>query len=180
MDIKSLVCLLAFAGVGSVAVDAAASSVSGNLNVQIVIGNGCSVGNGTTTGNVNTFGTVDFGTQASPIVNYVDAQSTGAAGSTINLTCSTGTPYTVALDGGQHATGTTRQMATGTNNVTYGLYQDAARNTAWGNGTTFGTTLAGTGTGAAQTLTVYGRVPPQATAVPSGTYTDIVLVTVTW
>ncbi len=48
----------------------------------------------------------------------------------------------------------------------------------WGN--TIGTdTVAGTGTGSNQSLTVYGRVPVQSTPV-GATYTDTVIVTVTY
>ena len=44
----------------------------------------------------------------------------------------------------------------------------------------FGTnTLAGTGTGLAQSATVYGRIPPQATPSP-GTYNDTIVVTLTY
>ncbi|EEF26199.1 conserved hypothetical protein [Ricinus communis] len=42
-----------------------------------------------------------------------------------------------------------------------------------------GSTVAGTGTGNAQLLTIYGRVPPQTTP-SSGTYTDTVVVTLTY
>ncbi|OYR19401.1 spore Coat Protein U domain protein [Brucella thiophenivorans] len=62
--------------------------------------------------------------------------------------------------------------------ITYSLYRNAARDTVWGD-TTGTNTLAGTGTGAAQQLTVYGRVPPQNTPAP-GTYTDTVTATITY
>jgi spore coat protein U-like protein len=178
MDSKLAAMTLVFAGMVLPAA-ASAATVSGSLAVQMVVGSGCSVGNGSTGGNANTFGTVDFGNQVSPVVNYIDAQSTGAAGGNIQLTCSNGTPYTVTLDAGLHASGTTRQMTNGTDNVAYGLYQDVARATPWGDGTTFGGALSGNGTGAAVDMNIYGRVPPQA-AVSAGTYTDTVLVTVGW
>jgi len=48
----------------------------------------------------------------------------------------------------------------------------------WGN--TIGTnTVASTGTGAAQSFTVYGRIPSQTTPAPA-TYTDTITVTVTY
>jgi len=48
----------------------------------------------------------------------------------------------------------------------------------WGN--TVGTnTVAGTGTGNSQSLTVYGNVPAQATP-PAATYNDTITVTVTY
>jgi spore coat protein U-like protein len=178
MDNRFAAVVLALAGM-ALPVVAPAAAVSGNLTVQMVVGSGCSVGNATAADGVNNFGTIDFGSQASPVINYIDAQSAGSAGGNIQLICSDGTPYTVTLDGGQHASGTTRQMSNGTDNVAYALYQDAARSTPWGDGTTFGSAFTGTGTGAAADMNVYGRVPPQA-AVSAGTYTDTVLVTVSW
>jgi len=62
-------------------------------------------------------------------------------------------------------------MSRGAETITYGLYKDADRSQPWGDTGTPGSTIAGTGNGAAQTLTVYGRVPPQKTPSP-GTYTD--------
>ena len=73
-----------------------------------------------------------------------------------------------------------RMRSAASNYITYELYRDAARTQRWGN--TPGTdTSDGTGAGESSPLTqtVYGRVPPQATA-PAGAYTDIVTVTLTY
>ncbi len=70
-------------------------------------------------------------------------------------------------------------MSKGAETVTYGLYKDTDRAQPWGDAATPGSTVAGTGNGATQTLTVYGRVPPQATP-SAGVYTDTVVVTVTY
>lgn len=80
----------------------------------------------------------------------------------------------------QHSGGriTARKMVLGANSIAYQLYQNATRSTVWGN--TVGTnTVAGTGNGNVQLLTVYGSVPAQATP-PAGTYSDTVTVTVTY
>ncbi len=99
---------------------------------------------------------------------------------TVSVTCTSGASYQVGLNGG--LTGavdpTQRKMEFGVNQITYGLYQDASRSTPWGN-TLLVDTLAGTGTGVAQSLTVYGRIPPQTTPVP-GAYSDTIVVTVTY
>ncbi|MCI0466359.1 MAG: spore coat U domain-containing protein [Beijerinckiaceae bacterium] len=102
------------------------------------------------------------------------------ATNTVNVTCNNGTPYTVALDGGQTgaADPTQRKMALGGNQVTYALYRDSARSLPWGS-TSGIDTLSATGTGSVQPHTVYGRVPPQTTPQP-GTYTDTIVVTVTY
>ncbi len=62
--------------------------------------------------------------------------------------------------------------------IGYTLYRDAARTQLWGT-TTGADTFAGTGAGVAQSVTVYGRVPAQATPAP-GVYADTVNVTVTY
>jgi len=100
--------------------------------------------------------------------------------STMDVTCTSGASYQVGLNGG--LTGATdptlRKMEFGVEQITYGLYQDTGRLMAWGD--TIGTnTVTGTGTGAAQTLTVYGRIPPQTTPSPA-TYSDTIVVTVTY
>jgi spore coat protein U-like protein len=103
--------------------------------------------------------------------------------STINVTCTNTTPYTVAVNQGIMGGGTvtTRKMkvlAANTEAVSYSLFRDAARTLNWG--VTAGTdTVAGTGNGLAQPLTVYGRIPAQAAVTP-GTYTDTLTVTVTY
>jgi spore coat protein U-like protein len=56
-------------------------------------------------------------------------------------------------------------MTLGTVGITYGLYRDAACSLPWGS--TIGTnTVAGTGTGVAVGVPVYGQVPPQNSAAP--------------
>lgn len=96
----------------------------------------------------------------------------------LGVTCTPGTAYTVGLNNGLSGTGpTARRMMLGSRSVVYGLYKDAARSQPWGN--SGGTLTSGTGAGTAQNLTVYGRVPAQTTPSP-GTYTDTVVVTVTY
>jgi outer membrane usher protein len=50
---------------------------------------------------------------------------------------------------------------------------------AWGDGTALGATVAGTGTGSAQTFTVYGQTLA-GTAPTPGSYSDTVVVTATY
>jgi spore coat protein U-like protein len=116
---------------------------------------------------------VNFGSSG-PISSNVDA-----AGS-VSVQCTKATPYTVALSGGNAGASdpTQRRMSKGTEAITYGLYQNAARSQPWG-GTSGLNTVGGTGTGAGQALTVYGRVAAQSTPSP-GTYVDSVVVTVTY
>lgn len=101
--------------------------------------------------------------------------------SPIGVQCTNTTPYNIGLNAGAGtgATVATRRMTSGSGaTVVYELFRDPARSQIWGN--TAGTdTLAGIGNGAVQSLTVYGRVPPQTTPA-AGSYTDTVQVTVTY
>ena len=118
--------------------------------------------------------TLAFGTQS------VLASATPANG-TLSVTCTNTTPYNVGLDkgGGSGATITVRKMTgPGGATINYGLYQNSGFTTNFGN--TVGTdTLAGTGNGTVQTITVYGQVPSQSSPAP-GSYADVVNVTVTF
>lgn len=99
---------------------------------------------------------------------------------TLSATCTATTPYTVGLNAGtgSGATVATRKMTSSSNTLNYSLYQDAARTTVWGS--TIGTdTVAGTGIGTAQSLTVYGRIPASQN-VPAGNYNDTIIVTITY
>jgi spore coat protein U-like protein len=98
----------------------------------------------------------------------------------ITVTCTNAAPYTVALDGGLSGAvnPTQRKMAQGAETITYGLYQDSARTAPWGSSGGVNT-VAGTGTGLAQSFTVYGRVPAQNTPSP-GTYADTVVLTISY
>ena len=141
-----------------------AATATSNFTVRIVINAQCLAATNTT---------LDFGTQGVLSAN-VDQTST------IQVQCTNTTPYNIGLNAGTGtgATVTNRLMTSGATTISYAMYSNAGRTTNWGN--TVGTdTVAGTGNGAAQSYTVYGRVPPQTTPAP-GTYTDTITVTVTY
>jgi len=103
---------------------------------------------------------------------------------TVNVTCTNGASTTVTLGQGSNAnTGSTdvapaRRLSDGTTHfLTYSLYQDTGRTTVWGN--TVGTGVANTGTGTQTAITVYGSVDAGQN-VPSGSYSDTVVATVTF
>jgi spore coat protein U-like protein len=112
-----------------------------------------------------------FGTYAGVATN---------AQSTISVTCTAPTPYTIALSAGSNVTGTQRRMKSAAGQfIAYDLFSNSARTTAWGDGTSLGATVSGTGNGAAQALIVYGRTVAGSLPPPS-TYSDSVVVTVTY
>jgi spore coat protein U-like protein len=91
--------------------------------------------------------------------------------STLTPTCTSGTDYTIGLNGGLSGASnpTLRRMSKGAESIIYGLYHDAARAQPFGNAAGVDT-VASTGTGLPQARTVYGRVAAQSTPSP-GTYT---------
>lgn len=95
---------------------------------------------------------------------------------TVTVTCTNGQAYDVGLSAGlaTGATVTNRSMTTGPvlYDLGYQLFSNAARTNNWGN--TSGTGwVAGTGTGTAQTYTIYAQIPA-GEAVGLGSYTDTI------
>jgi spore coat protein U-like protein len=107
-------------------------------------------------------------------------QSNVDATSTISVTCTPNTAYTVGLNEGTTAGSTVdaRLMASGTATLAFQLYSDAQRTQVWG--TTDGTdTVGGSGTGQLTNFTVYGRIPQQSTPQP-GNYATEITATITY
>ncbi len=99
---------------------------------------------------------------------------------TVTVKCTSGLDYTVGLDDGLNysACSSHRCMKHGTADyLNYELYSDSARTTRWGN--VSGSWVSGSGTGADQTLTVYGLLPAGQTLI-GGDYLDTIQVTVTY
>ncbi|AYD02236.1 spore coat U domain-containing protein [Neorhizobium sp. NCHU2750] len=144
---------------------ALAQTATTTFNVTMTITSSCQINSATN---------MDFGSSGVIAANR-DATST------ITVQCTNGTGYTIGLNAGSTTGGTiaTRLMSgAGGATIGYSLYSDVARNTYWGN--TIGTnTVSGTGNGAAQPYTVYGRVPPQTTPA-AGPYTDTVTATLNY
>ncbi|MDQ9948259.1 MULTISPECIES: spore coat U domain-containing protein [Acinetobacter] len=133
---------------------------------------------------LNSTSTVDFGNINDISTTKQDYTAQGA----VNSTCNFGTPYSIYLgDGNNRISGGFRRMTNGNNEfIPYQLYKDSNYSTVWdatGGVTNVGGTggVSKTGTGSAQTTTVYGKIP-QGTAIASrpGVYSDSVVVTVTY
>lgn len=117
------------------------------------------------------FGNVDS-TSAS------DVDATGG----LTITCTNGSAWTASagVGAGSGASFAGRRMSAGANLLSYNIYTSAARTTVWGDGTASTATIGGTGSGAAQSVTVYGRVGGGQTGVPIGSYADTVAVTISY
>jgi spore coat protein U-like protein len=118
--------------------------------------------------------------------NMVFGNYTGALAqttSTVTVTCTNTTTYTVGLNAGTTSGGTvTARLMAGQGSATgqtlaYSLSSVSYAGTNWGN--TSPTWYSGTGTGAAQPLTVYGQIAAGLHPIP-GSYTDTITATVTY
>lgn len=133
---------------------------------------------------LNSTSTVDFDNINDIGMTKRDYTAQGA----VNTTCNFGTSYSIYLgDGNNRIAGGFRRMINSNNEfISYQLYKDSNYSTVWdatGGVTNVGGTggVSKTGTGSAQTTTVYGKIP-QGTAIASrpGVYSDSVVVTVTY
>lgn len=135
-----------------------AATATTTFNVTATVPTSCSVSAG---------GDLAFGSYTG---TQIDATTT------VSVTCTNSTTYTVGLDNGANYSAPNRRMkANASDFLTYDLYSNAGRTTAWNDTTT----VAGTGNGSAQSLTVYGRLPASQ-ALFTGSYTDLITVTVTY
>ncbi len=153
------------AALGLASTGARATTATSSFTVQVTIIASCTI--------VST-ATLNFGGSVGVLTANVDVSTT------LQVQCTNTTPYNIGLNAGTGtgATVAARLMTSGANTITYSLYKDSGHATVWGN--TVGTdTQAATGNGAAQTYTVYGRIPPQTTPAPA-TYSDTITVTVTY
>jgi spore coat protein U-like protein len=115
---------------------------------------------------------LNFGVYARALVN---------ATSTVTVTCTNSTTFNVGLNAGvgSAATVTSRKITSPASaTLKYSLFRNSARTQNWGN--TVGTdTVAGTGNGAAQSITAYGQMAAGQSGNPA-VYTDTITATVTY
>jgi len=164
MRIKSRgVLLLSAAAALACALAAHAATRSATFRVSATVQSDCTI----------TAADLAFGTLGLLAAN-VDATST------LTITCTSGANYQIALNAGTVSGSTIedRQMASGVNTLGFQLYKNAARTQIWGQ-TAGMDTVGGSGTGAAATVTVYGRVHPQLTP-PAGTYETQITATISY
>jgi spore coat protein U-like protein len=150
---------------------------AGNLDVQLTITNDCIVNNADSTKVGNAM--LDFGSRMS-LTKLIET-NTSTNVSAIQITCTRGTAFNIALGKGLYHDGTSRRMGGGTGSfIHYDLYRSAGDTVPWG--TTKGTdTLAVTTVkdDEPQPLTIYGRVPASTEAKPApGVYKDTVAISV--
>lgn len=150
-----------------------AGTASSNFQVTLTITGSCSL----------TANPLDFGVNNGAIASNINATTTLVAN------CTNATPYSIGLNNGvgSGATASVRKMTNSADNstVNYSLYTDSNRTAVWNNSCTSlpGSSTScsnGTGTGANQTITVYGQVSGGQSNVTIGSYVDTVVATLTF
>jgi spore coat protein U-like protein len=151
--------LLVCAGSGSAATD------TDTFNVTATVIAACAM----------TAGDHDFGNYEAVSGSPLDSTST------ISVTCTSGSAYSIALNAGTTVGGTiaTRLMTDSVNTLEYNLYTNGTYATIWGDGTSGSVEVSGTGSGSLQQLTVFGRMPGSQ-AAPVGSYSDVITATITY
>lgn len=151
---------VACATIGASAYIYAGNQQSAQFKVQVHIKESCNISS-------NGASNIDFGT-----IN----RSAGAlsAQGNLNITCTQGTPYSIALK-------SDRKMLNQTSSggvIPYTLYQDVNQSIIWGGDTNQNYT--NTGIGLNQNIPVWSKIAQQDTNVPSGTYSDTVTAIVSY
>jgi spore coat protein U-like protein len=93
----------------------------------------------------------------------------------INVSCDVATNFSISLGTGTGSY-STRLMSSGANQMNYNLYRDPARLLVWGDGTANTSTVSAEAGG---DFTVYARAV-SGQNLPAGSYSDILIVTVTY
>jgi len=155
------------AGTLCLALPSYAATATGVMTVTATVAASCVVGTSA----------LAFGSATSAAIQ---AGNVDVAGNVI-VNCTTGSAYTVALGigAGLGATMASRKLTSGASLLNYSIYTATARTTVWGDGTATSVTVAGTGSGADQSIPAYGRIF-SGQIVPALTYTDTISVTVTY
>ena len=168
---RAVVSALVFGSAGlSVASYSDSIAGTGNLAVSVSVKHSCSM---------NTT-SMAFGTYDGVVANASNALEATA---TVISTCTSGAEALITMNAGASAgsgsaDAPVRRMTAGPGKyLYYQVYSDVVRDTVWGN--TVPTGVALTGTGAPQSLTVYGSIP-SAQLVPEGDYSDQIFVTISY
>ena len=148
----------ALSGLAGIAV---AGTDTDQLTVTATVQSGCAL----------TGGSLDFGQYTSGQQNNLDV-----TGSINYVNCAAGN-LTFALDGGGSGDVNNRKMSSASNKLIYQIFRDPNRTANWGTGTAAAVTQLLTAQSGK--INVYGRIP-SGQAVPAGTYTDTVTITLTF
>lgn len=142
------------------------SAIDDSSNANATISTGCFI---------ESVSTLDFGT-----VSAESIRSGIHSTATLRTHCPPGTQFSIGLDNGTHASGSTRQLCSASGDcLAYSLWQDSAATQPWGNSRGENTLEATNNNGNVQDYTIFGVVPAQSPPA-ADTYSDDVIVTLSY
>lgn len=107
------------------------------------------------------------------------AKSFPTISQSISVTCTKGYAYTIGINNGNNANGTVRQMANGTNRLSYDIFKGSSTSRwgstgaeRWASGTSSAISTDGT----LRTYNYTAQVFPNQTTPPGATYSDVLLI----
>jgi len=173
--------LMAMGGLLLLAEDARAAVASGFIQARMVITASCEVSKGNEIAPVSpTGGTamLDFGSQGPTWSNPLAAGVSDGSNAPLTVSCNpTVASFTVTIDGGTNAVGTTRRLSNGRQTIPYQLVLDASGSQSYSIGQQHNFAVT---SGAQIPIPVFGSVVANTRAVPAGVYTDTLTVTLDW
>ncbi|CAM8654977.1 COG5430 Uncharacterized secreted protein [Burkholderiales bacterium] len=157
MPIRSLSALLALALLTATSAQAETKTSSFDARVQVTAT--CSL----------TTADLSFPAITTGNLSNVDATSS------INVTCSSGTPYQISLSDGSNFN-STRRMAWGSSYIAYDLFSDSNRSQSWSSTAI----VQGNGSGSTQQIPLYGRIFSGQAVPNTGSYADTIIATISY
>lgn len=145
-----------------------AAVTSQSFQVSATITSGCLVGGG-----VSNYGSLNFGSRSALVTGTVQVALTGG----VQLQCTPGVTLNMTVDGGKYnSSGRHMQLTTGTNQVAYQLFRDAAFSQSLGVGQSVAVAYSDANN---ISLPIYGQVLLPGNQ-PGGTYSDVLQVQLSW
>lgn len=155
--------------------DSAQAVVSGQIQAWLVISAACEVNAGGAS-MPDSMGQLDFGNQGPTWTRSLSADLSNSGGA-LQVTCNSAVNgFTVTIDGGTHGDGITRRLSNGRQTIPYQLTVDAAGTESYRIGQQRNFAV----NGAQRPIPVYGVVVANTSALPAGTYSDTLTVTLDW
>jgi spore coat protein U-like protein len=150
--------------------------VSGQIQALLIITSACEV-NASSDQLPGNLGQLDFGNQGPTWTRPLSADLKSSDGS-LQVTCNSSVNgFTVTIDGGTHGDGNTRRLSNGRQTIPYRLTVDAAGTDSYSIGQQRNFAV---NNGSQMPIPVYGAVVANTNALPAGTYSDTLTVTLDW
>lgn len=154
-------------------------AVTGHIEARLVIAAACQVSSGQPGEPALGSGVLDFGAQGPTWTAPLSTSLEEAAGAgSLKVRCNPSVrAFTVSINGGSNADGSTRQLSNGRETIPYRLSADPTGAAGYGIGQQRNFAI---GSAAQIPIPIYGVVVANTRALPAGVYRDTLTVTLDW